>query len=283
MNNDTIFAGRNIVIATKHKKEKVIAPILEKELGLTAFTIEDLDTDLFGTFTGEVDRENDPLETARAKCLRAMQLANCDLAIASEGSFGPHPNLVFAHADDEILLLIDKKNDLEIFIRVLTTETNFNAATITTKQELKDFAIKTKFSSHALILKKSKDDFSEMVKGITDWEVLSATFKKFISSNGSAYVETDMRAMNNPTRMQTIEKATHKLVAKIKNCCPTCLTPGLGITAIKEGLLCSLCNKPTKSILSHLYECQKCDFVKEEKYPNQKETEEPMYCDYCNP
>ena len=29
-----MFKGRKIIIATKHKKEKVIAPLLEKKLGL---------------------------------------------------------------------------------------------------------------------------------------------------------------------------------------------------------------------------------------------------------
>jgi hypothetical protein len=278
-----MFKGRNLLIATKHKKEKVIAPILEKELGVKCFVAANLDTDKLGTFTGEVERESDPITTDRNKCLMAMELANCDLAIASEGSFGPHPSIFFAHADDEFLLLIDTKNNLEIIARELTTDTNFNGAIVNTISELQDFAIKAKFPSHALILKKSKDDFYEMTKGITDWEVLTTAFNKIISSNSSAYIETDMRAMNNPTRMLAIEKATEKLIAKIKNNCPGCNTPGFGITAIQEGLLCSLCNSPTKSILSHIYTCQKCDFMQEVKYPNQKQSEDPMYCDFCNP
>ena len=32
-----MFKGRNLLIATKHEKEKVIAPILEKELGVKCF------------------------------------------------------------------------------------------------------------------------------------------------------------------------------------------------------------------------------------------------------
>ncbi|MFT6112190.1 MAG: hypothetical protein ACJAXV_000977, partial [Bacteroidia bacterium] len=40
---------------------------------------------------------------------------------------------------------------------------------------------------------------------------------------------------------------------------------------------------PTNSILSFMYSCQNCDFEKEEMYPHKKRTEEPMYCDFCNP
>ena len=39
-----MFEGRNLVIATKHEKQKVIAPILEKALGVNCFVANDLDT-----------------------------------------------------------------------------------------------------------------------------------------------------------------------------------------------------------------------------------------------
>lgn len=109
-----MFQGRNLVIATKHEKEKVIAPILESQLGVKCFVPSDLDTDKLGTFTGEVDRKEDSITTARNKCLMAMGLTNCDLAIASEGSFGSHPTIYFAAADDEFLIFIDKKIILKL-------------------------------------------------------------------------------------------------------------------------------------------------------------------------
>ena len=112
-----MFHVRNIIIATKHEKETVIAPILEKELGVKCHVSSEFDTDELGTFTGEIERKGDPISTARSKCHRAMDLMDCDLAIASEGSFGSHPTIFFAPADDEFLLLIDKKNNIEISVR----------------------------------------------------------------------------------------------------------------------------------------------------------------------
>jgi hypothetical protein len=278
-----MFSNRKLLIATKHEKEKVIAPILEKELGVKCFVPENFDTDLLGSFTGEIERKDDPITTARKKCLLAMEQNNCDLAIASEGSFGPHPSIFFIHADDEILIFIDKKNNLEIVERELSTETNFNGEEIKSVKLLHEFANQIKFPSHGLIIRKAKNDFTEIVKGITDSEKLDNTFQHFISTYGVAYVETDMRAMYNPTRMKVIEKATNKLAYKIHSCCPQCQTPGFGITSKKEGLLCMQCNIPTHSTLSYIYTCQKCDFTKEQMYPNQKTTEDPMYCDVCNP
>lgn len=280
---ESTFQGRKIVIATKHEKEKVIAPILQQTFDLEVIVPPDFDTDQLGTFSGEIDREEDPLSTARKKCLMAMELSACDLAISNEGSFGPHPSIPFAYADDEIMFLLDKKNELEIFVRVLTTETNFNARTIESKEELKAFAQLTKFPSHALIIKREKDDLTDMEKGITDSSTLLALFDRFKKESGAAYIETDMRAMYNPTRMQVIEQASHKLVKKMLSLCPQCSTPGLGITMIKEGLPCHFCHRPTRSILSYVYECQKCTYAREELYPNDKKYEDPMYCDYCNP
>jgi len=278
-----MFAERKLLIATKHEKEKVIAPLFEKELGVHCFVISDFDSDLLGTFTGEIERKDDPITTVRNKCLMALALTDCDMVIASEGSFGPHPSLFFAHANDEIVLFLDKKNKIEIIARELSLETNFNGAEINTELQLREFAEKVNFPSHGLIVKKTKDDCTEVEKGITDWETLNIIFQKFIQRFGMAYIETDMRAMYNPTRMKVIEKATKKLIEKIQSCCPACFTPGFGITDATPGLPCDLCHCATRSTLSYIYTCQKCSFTKEDKFPNKKLTEDPMYCDFCNP
>ncbi len=278
-----MFEGRKIIISTKHSKEQVIAPLLEKHLHVKCFVPENFDTDKLGTFSGEIEREHDPITTLRNKCLMAMEQYNCDLGIASEGSFGAHPTLFFVPADDEFVMLIDKKNGLEIVARELSTLTNFSAEFISTEKELKAFAEKINFPSHGLIIKKSEKELGEMQKGITDWNTLNSAFQSMLRQNGKAYVETDMRAMMNPTRMSVIEKATEKLIEKIKSTCPQCNTPGFSITDSKAGLPCENCGFPTKSTLSYLYQCAKCSFTKEEKFPKQKTVEDPMYCDICNP
>lgn len=278
-----IFAGRGLTIATKHEKEKVIAPILEKELGVKCFVSENFDTDTLGTFTGEIERKDDPLTTVKNKCLLAMELNNCDLAIASEGSFGAHPSLFFVNADDEFVYLIDKKNNLEIWSRELSTNTNLHGSEIKSESDLMTFADKVLFPSHRLIMKKAKDDITEIRKGICDKKELLAHFNYLISNFGTVYVETDMRAMYNPTRMKVIEKATNNLIAKLNYFCPQCDTPGFDVTNAKEGLPCKQCKFPTRSTLAYIYECKKCNYKSEVQYPHQKYVEEPIFCDICNP
>lgn len=278
-----MFSGRKIVIATMHHKEQVIQPILESNLGCTCVVPNNFNTDLLGTFSGEIERNEDPIVTARKKCELAMRLTNTNIAVASEGSFGPHPSYFFASADDEFLMLKDIKNDLEIIVRELTLETNLNGDYINSIEELERFASKAKFPGHALIIRKSKDDSSKIVKGITTWKKLYACFNRYISLYGTVYVETDMRAMHNPTRMEVIRNLTLKLVDKINSTCPTCSTPGFGVTEVRQGLPCQQCGFPTGSTKSHIYTCVKCSYTEEKKYPNNKQTEDPMYCDICNP
>jgi hypothetical protein len=283
MHADTIFKDRKLLIATKHSKEEVIAPILEKQFGIHGFIDKFFDSDVLGTFTGEIERQDDPLITARNKSLMAMKQNQCDIAIASEGSFGPHPQLFFLPSDDEWLVLVDKKNNIEIIVRELSLETNFGAKTINTEMELLAFAHESKFPSHGLILKKEKDNFNGMVKGILDEQELIETYHRLKDSKGRAYIETDMRAMYNPTRMKVIEKATLTLAEKMKSMCPQCHIPGFGVTEVKRGLPCNWCGSPTRSTLSFIYTCNTCNYSKEVMFPNHKTKEEPMYCEVCNP
>ena len=276
-----MFEGRQLFIATMHGKEQVIAPRVEHGLGVHCFTSSALNTDIFGTFSGEVERVHDPISTLRNKCNHALDMASCDLVIASEGSFEPHPSLFFIPCADELLMFMDRKHKLEIVVRQVNTITNFSAETVQLEAELVDFASRAQFPAHGLILRKGSDDMSMMTKGITDWNTLKSTFHTILNQSDSVFVETDMRAMYNPTRMQHIANLTDQLIVKLLSCCLSCQTPGFGITDSTPGLPCEICDFPTSSTLSYTYTCQRCHFSQVENAPRAKEN--PMYCDQCNP
>lgn len=278
-----MFEGRKIVIATKHKKEEAIAPILKAELGLEGFVLDDYDTDVFGTFTGEVERVGSPIETLRKKAERAMDYSGVDLAISSEGSFGPHPTIFFVPAGDELLMLMDRKNDLEIVARSINTDTNFGSAEVQSEDELLAFAERSLFPSHGLILSVYNENHPEFIKGITSKDSLLSAFRELKKNTKQVHVQTDMRAMYNPTRMKNISIACHVLMKNIKSVCPVCSTPGFSVADVRSGLPCSLCGRPTKSTLAHQYVCKKCGKEEIRTYPNLKVEEDPTFCDYCNP
>ena len=278
-----IFCNRKLLVATKHQKEKVIAPLFENALGVSCFVSDEFDTDTLGTFSGEILRKDDALTTLRKKCVLAMEKSQCDLVIASEGLFGAHPSVFFAKADDELMMFIDAKNKIEIVVRELSTETNFNAAVISNDVELESFVKQVGFPSHGLILKPAENNFSKIFKGITDLGELKKSFHDIKNEYGSVYVETDMRANFNPTRMKVIELAAVKLLKAVTSLCPNCETPGFVVSKVISGLPCEWCDSPTNSTLSFLYSCKKCDFTKEVFYPHEKKKEDPAYCNFCNP
>jgi len=278
-----IFRNRKLVIATKHKKEQAIQPLLEKSIEVDCVLPDSLDTDQLGTFSGEVERKLDPLQTARLKCEMAMEETGCDLAVASEGSFGQHPSIIFASADDEIVLLLDRKNNLEIIGRKISTDTNFGGKEVKTVEEGVKFAVDHGFPEHAMILRKRLNDSERIYKNINEQSDLINRLEEFLHDFESAWIETDMRAMYNPKRMNVIAQATDNLVDNIVNCCPTCDTPGFQVDEVESGLPCGLCTLPTRSTLAFKYKCSTCDFEERKYYPHGKEKEDPMYCDICNP
>lgn len=279
-----LFKGQKLVIATMHGKEAVIGPLLQRGLGVEVLVSDGIvNTDAFGTFSGELPRSGSPLDAARRKCIEACNAFGCSLAVASEGSFGPHPSLFFAPADEELVLFMDVERGIEISATELSTATNFAGRYFTNQAEIKKFLAAVGFPEHALIARRQQDDVSDLVKGIHDEAGLDQVLKHYFGAYGGVFLETDMRAMHNPARMKVIEAATKKLIERIRSVCPSCKWPGFGITARKAGLPCDLCGAPTASILSDVLRCHKCDYVVEHLYPKGKLSEDPTFCDFCNP
>ncbi|MCP6759873.1 MAG: hypothetical protein NHB32_14165 [Fischerella sp. CENA71] len=287
MLNQSLFTNRIALLATKHQKEKVIAPILEAELGIKIIVPDDFDTDVFGTFTREVKRPGNQIEAARLKAKKVLELTGEKLAIASEGSFGPHPEIPFISSNREVVILLDQTHDLEIIGEELSIKTNHNHLVVESVDQALQFAQKVGFPEHGLVVMFDElpKDSSEVIKGIiTEAKLIEAVnFVLKNSPTGKAHIETDMRAMYNPTRMKNIEQATHNLLKKINNRCPKCSTPGFEINKRIRGLPCALCYLPTSLTRAVIYECQKCGFTQEELFPNGNEYAEPVNCNYCNP
>ena len=278
-----IFKGRRLIIATMHGKEKVIAPELESALLVNCEVAATLDTNQFGTFSGEVKREGTPLETAKKKALAALKQTGATLVVASEGSFGPHPSYFFIPGNEEFLLLIDIENKLEILGRHLTTHTNFAHQSILQTEELETFCKEVGFPEHGIILKaRGPQGEEKTIKDLSTLKTLKSMTEKLLKEGHMVQAETDMRAMRNPTRMESIRQATIQLKHRIKSLCPSCQTPGYGITQTITGLPCRLCGTTTRSAKAYVYSCTKCGYSHENPRPD-KTHEDPMYCDVCNP
>lgn len=280
----SLYAGRKLAIATKHGKEAVLGPPLEQLLGVDILVPADFDTDVFGTFSGEVERLLSPLETARRKARQAMHVSGAFMAVASEGSFGPHPALPFVPSDSELVLFIDGQRQLEVAGHALSSHTNFDRRKVKTWAGLVAFARQAGFPDHALILGQPRK-YPErwLVKGIRNWITLKRTAHYGWQHFGELEAETDMRAMLNPTRMEVIGLAMEDLQKKLTSLCPSCRLPGFAVVERQEGLPCGLCGLPTRQTKAWNYRCQACNYETQVLFPEGKTEGDPTFCDYCNP
>ncbi|MGP1375073.1 MAG: DUF6671 family protein [Almyronema sp.] len=277
------FRGRTAVLATMHGKEAVIAPPLQS-LGVTVTVLPEFNSDRFGTFTREIDRLGTQQEAARRKAEAAAAQAGLSLALASEGAFFPHPALPWAACDRELVLLLDLANGLEIVGEVLSTQTNYAHKKVASVAEAIAFAETVGFPAHGLVaMPRSRlDNPANGVKGICTEADLVAAIERLLQHHSQVHLETDMRAMHNPSRMQVIAQATQDLVNKLHQVCPQCGCPGFAVSQKIPGLPCRNCGSPTLLPYAEVYECQRCHHRSLEPLLTSP-TADPAQCNYCNP
>lgn len=276
------FAGRVAVLATMHRKEDAIAPPLETHLKVVVKVPPEFNTDAFGTFTGDIKRPSGQLTTARLKAAAVLRQTGESLAIASEGSFGPHLQIPFVACDRELVLLLDRQHQLEIVGECLSTDTNYRQQVVRSVQEAEAFAAAVGFPSHGLIV---RADETLIAKGIADADALAAAVAAALqqSSSPTARIETDMRALYNPTRMGVIAQATQALLKVISQACPACGCPGFSEVKRWPGLPCGQCGTPTPMTLAVRHQCQQCQHQQDHRCPDSPPVADPSYCLYCNP
>jgi hypothetical protein len=285
MAGQVILEGRAAVLATMHGKEQAITPVLRDALRVDVTVPADFDSDQFGTFTRDIPRAGSQLESARKKALAAMEITGCDLGLASEGAFGPHPAMPWVACDRELVLLIDRQHNLELVGEVLSASTNYRQTTIASVAEALTFAAEVQFPAHGLVVMPQQTPEQEQIihKGITQQEQLVAIVERLLKDSPQIWIETDMRAHMNPSRMAVIREATEDLVKKIQQTCPKCDWPGFQVTRRLPGLPCGACGSPTTLTYSWVYTCQNCDHQHTVHFPEGLTAADPGQCAYCNP
>lgn len=274
------------VLATMHSKERAIAPLAARFLGLDVHVAEGLDTDLFGTFSREIERTGAPRDAARAKIAAAFRLMpDARVGIASEGSFGPHPLVPFAALGRELVLLIDRETGLELFGHHAGMDTNFAHAVVTDPAAGRAFAAKAGFPAHGVIVMGVLDGQPApqlaLFKTAQTEADLAAVIARTIALTGAAHVETDMRAHRNPRRMRAIRRAMIDLLRRSRSRCPACKRPGFAITSRVSGLPCAWCSSPTQLTRADVWSCEGCGHREERAVA--AVPADPMHCEECNP
>lgn len=216
------FAGRRVSLATCHGKERLLARPFRRGLDLTVVLANGLDTDVFGTFSGERPRPAAARETCRRKAEAGMVHTGLDLGLASEGSFGPHPALPWLTVGTEWLTFLDRTSGLVIADHLMAPRTNFDRRLVSPRDDIQDWLRRVGFPSHALIARPYIGS-GELARAL---ELCVGA-----SSDGHIWLETDMRAHCNPTRRAAIRTLAFRLVRRIASLCLACGAPGWALPA----------------------------------------------------
>ena len=277
------YDGLKAALLTQHGKESVIGPELFSSNGLEIVHVTGYDTDKLGSFTRDIPRYGSQLDAARKKARLGMELAKLPIGIASEGAFSNDPYTGLLPWNYELVILIDDTRHLEI-TGFYGGEGQSASKQIASWDELSDFLPEAQFPSHQLVVRPDDEYHLQSRKGISNVKALKDAYDwaKSLSNNGQVFVENDLRAHTNPSRMENILKATQDLAKKLSSLCPQCQSPGFSITSTNKGLPCSHCGAPTNLAISKVWSCAKCSHQQEEPIADQT-TADPSRCNFCNP
>lgn len=278
------LAGRTAVLATMHGKDKAVAPVLKERLAIDIIVPRDLDTDQLGTFSGEIERPGSMDEILIRKARLGLTFTGRDLAIASEGSYGPHPYLPFVGAGLEKMVLLDTQAGLCVQEQIFEHSPCYHHLDIAAGTDIEPFLKRIAFPAHAVIVKALEHTRTRLVaKGIQDRLSLEQAIRLALIQAPQARLETDMRAHLNPTRMATIGRLAMRLAERLGCQCPDCGAPGWGIVGVEKGLPCSWCGQPSTLMMAEIWGCAACTHRENRPRPDGVTETDPANCAVCNP
>lgn len=266
-----------LAFLTCHGKDVAVQTALAA-CGFDVKICDTFNTDSLGTFTGEQVRPLTQMQTALKKAQMACELTGCQFGLGSEGAFGPHPQVHLLPWDYEVLAFWDAEHAHAIYAVHGSADTNFSSQRVASTEDALSFAKQARFPSHALILGSPFDDYFQ--KGITSDIDFAQRLNEVFKKDASVWLETDMRAHMNPSRMKTIEQTAYKLQAMLRSHCPQCKLPGFGITQYLKGALCNACGTATRLPKAEHWECTQCRHVEVKALTP---TVSAANCDVCNP
>lgn len=277
-----VYQGQQVALLTKHGKERVIASVLDAVLGCRVVLVDGYDTDLLGTFTRDIPRAGTQLKAAQIKARLGMDLAGLPIGIASEGSFGADPFTGMLPWNVEMIVWIDDIWGIEV-VGVASGATRLSHLLTANWEAVETFARTAGFPEQGLVVRPQHEDDPLIRKGIADWETLRETFRWACgeASNGCAFLETDVRAHMNPSRMERIGQAAQDLVSKLCTLCPTCDTPGFQLAERILGLPCEDCGAPTREARADIHRCARCGH--QVMVARRENAASASRCDFCNP
>lgn len=277
-------------VATRHRKTRPMARVLGGPGGLRLRTV-DVDTDAYGTFTGDVPRRGTPVETALAKARAGLDRSGRRLGLASEGAFAPHPVAGIVTLQLEVVALVDDGTGLQVVGRAS------DLAPWARRHVLHPADLD---APGAWLARNMADDGQRWVvrpsdprgeapgagiaKGLRGAAevVVAARRAAACSASGEVVVESDLRAHVCPRRLPVLVRAAADLAARLARRCDVCGSPGFGRDRVLTGAPCGWCRRPTEVPTASVDRCPACGHEVTTVLAD-GEWADPGRCGYCNP
>ncbi len=273
------YLGEVVAFATMHGKERLAREAFHDVLGARVLAPAGLDTDAFGSFSGEVPRTRSPLDTARAKARLALRRSNASAALASEGSFRSDFGWLTRH--QELLVFVDDVRRIEL-IEVFTGQIDLPPAReVKTGERAVAFAEAMGFPRQGVMVHADRAQGTAVAKELRTPAALAQHVNRLAREGASLTITPDYRAHRSPARSEVIARLCARMAQRLATPCPACTTPGYGRTDVRRGLPCQACGEPTSLPLADVHGCAACDAT--HLVPRVPEHAEPRWCDRCNP
>lgn len=272
-----------VVLTSKHDKYHLIAPVLGGTLEMEVLN-HVADTDVLGTFSGEIERQLSPRQTAILKARIGINALGIELGIASEGSIGPDRQLQFSNSNLEYLVLVDTVNQIEIVETYQSFDIVAQKLVTDPEVDISDFLMQAKFPDHKIIVSPNLGGQPFFRKGIGTLRELEQAMRDMaiISPDNQVLLQSDFRAHCSPSRQRNIRKAAELLEIRLQSLCPYCRLPGWGKIGVRRGLECAQCGiHVSDAIRSENYGCAGCEEVEQRDLP--QSMADPASCQNCNP
>lgn len=272
-----------VALASKHRKESLLAPAFESLLGWT-LEVADFDTDSLGTFTGDVPRLLSPMETVLAKARAGALALGVSQGLASEGTIGPHPAIPFVTVTRELVAFVDIATGVQVVESVVSSNIHAISETWSEGTSLPSLAERADFPRHAVIVRTAGSEGPVIVKGIRSSEKLAQAIElcRRAGEGSDVVIETDYRAMECPSRQAIIHECAWKLARRLTQTCSRCGTRGWGVVDVEFGVECGGCHTISPgAIRADIEGCAGCDF--RVVLPRETKSIDPAWCNVCNP
>lgn len=282
------YRGQRVAFATRHGKADLVRAPFASIAGLDVHSVE-ADTDALGTFTGEIERPGTALDTVVRKAGLGLT-ADVDLAVASEGSFGPHPIVGFIPVGTELLAFVDRTAAVAIVERSRPGPTRWSHRDLAASGPLvvdQRWLDTIGFGDHAVCVV-GLDETGLLCaapsKGLNQPEDLASAIANLtsVASVRTIRLMTDMRAHVNPTRQAQITELATALASRLTRACPACGQAGWGRIGAEPGLPCRWCATPTEKAVAWIFGCAACPNTLAQPAPGPSEAD-PGVCPHCNP